>query len=263
MRKRLPKRFALPGAVSKKFYAPASPDRNFIRRAGREPLMQRFIFLLISLLALSAFTTLTASAQDFAATSHVKRLAPFQSSDTEEGSRVRITSDSSLDDYRVFESAGRFHILIPQADSSAANNGLRGRGFADVKVEREGSNLDISFLLRAGATASVVQRFNRLDVNFTFPVDAAAKMVKVTADRVASVQTAAGELSGRERSSALVENASLAAQPVPTPEPKSTSTKSAGDSKSNGSKSSTSSAGGKAGGLVLPAEKANPIRIPR
>ena len=224
--------------------------------------MQRLLFILTILFSLIILINPATNAQSFATAARVKRVAPLQSFNTPEGSRVRITSDSQLDDYKVFESAGRFHVVIPQSDLSAANDRLQGRGFADVRVERRGSDLDISFLLPPGALATVAQKFNRLDVNFAFTGDDAARIVKVAAEKVASTKAPASELSSDAASSALGEQASLPAKPVPTPEPKSSSTKAASDPKSSDSKTATSAPGGKAG-FVIPAEKANPVRIPK
>jgi len=261
MRNGLPLRFALPGAVSQKTPAPVSMDLESIRQTGHQYLTQRLLFILTALLALISFSIPAANAQSFTTTARVKRVAPFQSFDTEEGSRVRITSDSSLDDYKVFESAGRFHILIPQADASETDS-LQGRAFVDMKVERDGSDLDISFLLQPGAKATVAQKFNRLDVTFTFSPDAAAKIVLVAAERVTSTQAPPSELSSNTL--ARNENASLSATPIPTPDPKSSSKKNEKDAKSSDSKSTTvTSQPVSKPGIVLPAEKAAPVRIPK
>src|SRR5947209_7014634 len=103
MRNGLLLRFALPGAVSQKISASVSLDLKLIRRAQHQHLMQHLFFILMTLFALISFTNPVAQAQSFATTARVKRLAPFQSFDTEEGSKLRITSDSSLDYYKVFE----------------------------------------------------------------------------------------------------------------------------------------------------------------
>lgn len=95
--------------------------------------------------------------------SHV---ATLRSSDSPEGSRVALSSDQSLNDYEAYRRGDRFYIKIPAADVPRAE-ALRGRGFADVKVQRSGDYTIISFRLPPGASARVEQHSNRLEVVFT------------------------------------------------------------------------------------------------
>src|ERR1700716_3917820 len=95
-------------------------------------------------------------------------VATLHSSDSSEGSRVALSSDQSLNDYEAYRRGDRFYIKIPAADVPRAE-ALRGRGFADVKVQRSGDSTVISFRLQPGATARVEQRSNRLEVVFTVP----------------------------------------------------------------------------------------------
>jgi hypothetical protein len=93
-------------------------------------------------------------------------VATLRSSDSSEGSRVALSSDQSLNDYEAYRRGDRFYIKIPATDVPRAE-ALRGRGFADVKVQRSGDSTIISFRLPPGASAHVEQRGNRLEVVFT------------------------------------------------------------------------------------------------
>jgi hypothetical protein len=95
--------------------------------------------------------------------SHV---ATLRSSDSPEGSRIALSSDQSLNDYEAYRRGDRFYIKIPAADVPRTD-ALRGRGFADVRVQRVGDSTIISFRLPPGATARVEQRSNRLEIVFT------------------------------------------------------------------------------------------------
>ena len=101
-----------------------------------------------------------------------KRLTPLRTSDTSDGSRVTITSDGELNDYSAYRSGDRFIVVVPQAEG-AGGGGVRGRGFEGAQVERRGKDLVYTFKLQPGATARVNQRFNRLDVQFSAPKEAA------------------------------------------------------------------------------------------
>ena len=91
-----------------------------------------------------------------------------RSSDSQEGSRVAITSDQPLTNYEAYRRGDRFYVKIPAADVPRAD-GLRGRGFADVNAQRTGDGTILSFRLQPGATAHVEQRANKLDVVVTVP----------------------------------------------------------------------------------------------
>ncbi len=93
-------------------------------------------------------------------------VATLRSSDSSEGSRVALSSDQSLNDYEAYRRGDRFYIKIPATDVPRAE-ALRGRGFADVRVQRSGDSTVISFRLPPGASAHVEQRGNRLEVVFT------------------------------------------------------------------------------------------------
>src|SRR5262245_35014984 len=78
-------------------------------------------------------------------------VATLRSSDSPEGSRVRITSRQSLNDYEAYRRGDRFYVKIPAAEVPRAET-LRGRGFTDVKVQRLGDSTIISFRLTPGGT---------------------------------------------------------------------------------------------------------------
>jgi hypothetical protein len=95
-------------------------------------------------------------------------VATLHSSDSSEGSRVAITSDQSLNNYEAYRRGDRFYVKIPGADVSRAES-ARGRGFADVKSQRNGDSTVLSFRLEPGASAHVEQRGNKLDVVVSVP----------------------------------------------------------------------------------------------
>jgi hypothetical protein len=95
-------------------------------------------------------------------------VATVHSTDSSEGSRVAITSDQSLNNYEAYRRGDRFYVKIPAADVSRAES-ARGRGFADVKSQRNGDNTVLSFRLQPGASAHVEQRGNKLDVVVSVP----------------------------------------------------------------------------------------------
>jgi HEAT repeats len=97
-----------------------------------------------------------------------QHVATLRSSDSQEGSRVAINSDQSLNNYEAYRRGDRFYVKIPAADVPRAE-AVRGRGFADVTAQRNGDSTVLSFRLQPGATAHVEQRANKLDVVVTVP----------------------------------------------------------------------------------------------
>lgn len=97
-----------------------------------------------------------------------QHVATLRSTDSPEGSRVTISSDQSLSDYEAYRRGDRFYVKIPAADVPRAE-AMRGRGFADVKVQGNADSTVVSFRLQPGATAHVEQRSNKLDVVFGAP----------------------------------------------------------------------------------------------
>lgn len=103
-----------------------------------------------------------------------KNIASVRNTDTTNGSRVSITSDAPLNDYAAYWSGNRYYVVIPDADLVtrdllALQNSLRGQGFQEVRIEKKGRDLVLSFSLKPGIRARVEQKFNRLDVLFTAP----------------------------------------------------------------------------------------------
>ena len=96
------------------------------------------------------------------------RVATLRSSDSNDGSRVALTSDQSLNDYEAYRRGDRFYVRIPAAEVPRPE-AVRGRAFGDVKVQRGARDTVVSFRLQPGATARVEQRGNKLDVVFTMP----------------------------------------------------------------------------------------------
>lgn len=95
-----------------------------------------------------------------------KRLVALRRNETTEGARWTLMSDTPLGDYRSFADGERVCVLIPQAAFVKARAEESGRGFADLRVEQREENVMLSFRLQQGATVSVNQNFNRLDVTF-------------------------------------------------------------------------------------------------
>src|ERR1043165_3858069 len=95
-----------------------------------------------------------------------KRIVMLRHNETAEGSRCTITSDSLLDDYSSYVEGERFLVRLPQAQLLRAHNDPKGRGFADMRVEENEEEVLISFRLQPGASVSVNQSFNRLEINF-------------------------------------------------------------------------------------------------
>jgi hypothetical protein len=208
----------------------------------------------IALIAFIIFAGIAASAQSLtqqvssvagdafagATGSPMKRLATIRSNDVPEGSRIILTSDATLADCQSYTEAGRFHLLIPHAIEPQAQGDLRGRGFTDVRIERRGEDVLLSFNLEAGAQVSVSQRFNRLEVTF---ITATASSANRDGNQIGTTS-----------------------QPTPSPSPTPSPTETQPPPTSTNSPAQTSKAPTTAAtikGVAIPPEKLNPIRIPR
>jgi hypothetical protein len=134
-----------------------------------------------------------ASLSMHASVAGTKRIAQPLSADVPEGSRVTIISDAPLNDYQAYRSGESFYVRLPHAEAGfLQSDSLRGRGFDSPQIERRGDDLLFSFHLQAGASARVIQKFNRLYVFFTVPDDAAsASVAQVPAQVSLSTTTAA------------------------------------------------------------------------
>ena len=103
-----------------------------------------------------------------------KSIVSVRGFDSTDSSRVTILSDVPLNDYAAYWTGDRYYILIPNADIIARDvqsvqSSVRGRGFQDVRIEKKGGDLVISFRMLPGMRARPEQKFNRLDVVFTPP----------------------------------------------------------------------------------------------
>ncbi|MDT5122319.1 MAG: hypothetical protein QOC96_1801 [Acidobacteriota bacterium] len=242
-----------PGTFIQKLLEPLAASATAETRSPRKHFAPHLFAILLAALICVA----SGQAQSFAPT-RLRHLATLRASDLPDGSRVTIASDSALDDYRTYRDADRFHILIPQAEFSTAINALHGRGFTAIQSERRGPDLDLSFVLQPGVTASVTQKFNRLDVTFNLPSNAAASVANIATD-AASSQFPASEPAPSSVALAQGERVSLPAMPSATPDSSPSSSSSKKDKKP--SKANAPDAGQPA--IVLPPEKANAVRIPR
>lgn len=118
--------------------------------------------------AVAAQSRIVPPAQNNSNSGKRSHVATVRSSDSPDGSRVAINSDQSLNNYEAYRRGDRFYVKIPAAEVPRAE-AVRGRGFADVKAQRQGDSTVVSFRLQPGATAHVEQRANKLDVVVTVP----------------------------------------------------------------------------------------------
>ncbi|HYY94756.1 MAG TPA: HEAT repeat domain-containing protein [Pyrinomonadaceae bacterium] len=86
-------------------------------------------------------------------------------SDTPTGSRMTVTSDNPLNDYRAYRSGDRFYVELPNANADTSAR-ASGHGFSDMQVQRRGKSVVLSYRIQPGAKPHVEQRFNRLEVVF-------------------------------------------------------------------------------------------------
>jgi hypothetical protein len=220
----------------------------------------------LSALALSLTTALSsgvASAQEVAAArtpaasrttagggARLLKRMTLSTSETAEGSRVRIISDASLEGYRTYAEGGRFFVLVPEADAAVlAPGGTRARGFTRVEAGQSGDDALIAFTPAPGVAPRVRASFNRLEILFV---------------------TQAGQQSGGGEASA-------SASPTPTPAVPANAAASSSDGKAAapGAKAEATTApagGGQAAGVVgkaarlaalLTPEKVQPARLVR
>ena len=141
----------------------AEPDRASLYAPARKSAGRlRACLLIVSLLS----PTLAADAASTDAPQR-RRVVVLRRSETEDGARFTLTSDSPLDDYRSYAEGERLVVLVPRAALSSTRGELNHpRGFADLRVEEREAGLVISFRLQTGSTVAVSQNFNRLEVLF-------------------------------------------------------------------------------------------------
>src|SRR4030095_7602063 len=86
--------------------------------------------LLLAFLVFAAQNSTSTTAQQKNSNSGKRPQATtLRSSDSQEGSRVALTSDPSLTNYEAYRRGDRFYVKIPAADVPRAE-AVRGRGFA-------------------------------------------------------------------------------------------------------------------------------------
>src|SRR5215213_9230660 len=132
----------------------AALDTPTRKSTGRPSLLT--ISLLLLALAASAKGPRAAAATGDAP--QRKRVVVLRRSETVDGARFTLTSDSVLDDYRSYAEGDRLVVLIPRAGLSSTRGQLNhARGFTDLRVEEREADLLISFRLQTGATIAVNQ----------------------------------------------------------------------------------------------------------
>lgn len=119
--------------------------------------------LALSILALQA-ASISAHAQSLQA---ARTITLLRGSDTATGSVVTITADAPLADYASYRSEDRFFVVVRSADVARVDANLSGRGFDDAQFEKRENDAVISFRIKPGTIARVVQKFNRLEVTFS------------------------------------------------------------------------------------------------
>jgi hypothetical protein len=99
-------------------------------------------------------------------TNQQRRILAFRRSETPDGVRLTLTSDTPLDDYRSYVEGERFFVHIPQAALAIKQQNPQGRGFADLRIEQREDAIVISFRLQPGASVNIKQLFHQLHVIF-------------------------------------------------------------------------------------------------
>src|SRR5215207_1088813 len=95
-----------------------------------------------------------------------KRISFGRNIETSAGSRQTIRSEASLNDYSAYRVGDRYYVILPQASAGGDVRLPGGRAYTEMRAQRRGADVLISYLLRPGFSARVEQRFGRLDVVF-------------------------------------------------------------------------------------------------
>jgi len=85
---------------------------------------------------------------------------------TSSDDRVSIETSSRISNYFMYFRAGRFYLVLPRTTLQVFQDALQGQAFSDAVVEKRGSDLLLSFALRPGTSARVVERSGGLDLVF-------------------------------------------------------------------------------------------------
>ena len=80
--------------------------------------------------------------------------------------RVSIVTSSRVNNYSMYFRAGRFYLVLPRTTLQVFQDALRGQTFSDAVVEKRGSDLLLSFALRSGTSARVVETSGGLELVF-------------------------------------------------------------------------------------------------
>ena len=190
----------------------------------------------------------TTAASDLLA-KRLKRLTAPRSYETAEGSRVTISSDAPLNDYTAHRSDDRFHVVIPQASLTDTQIKISGRGFTDAQIEQRGSDVVLSFRLQPGATARVDQKFNRLEIIFNAPSRA---IISVSSDVELPVSASPNATTEESKTPGITPLQDLGPAPAVT-----------ASAATSAAASTSAQVFGPKAALMLPPEKARPVRVPR
>jgi hypothetical protein len=189
-----------------------------------------------------------------------KRLMSVRSSVVAAGSRVTVVSDLPLSDYSAYRNGERFFVVIPYATAEHLQSELSGPGFTDAQVLQRGDECVLSFLLETGASASVSQKFNRLNITFLAQGEARISVGSESSSPSPTPVPSPSSASPNE-SSAPANNAPAAITADPTGMPPNGGVAPANDAANSVTEVTKLPLGQAA--LVLPPEKANPVRVPR
>lgn len=148
-----------------------------------------------------------------------KNATTLRSSETPKGSRLALRSNGLLNDYSAYRLGNRFYVVIPRTEAPAATLSppASGRGFDDMKVQKRGSDLVLSFRLQPGTSARVAQKYNKLDVLFETTVPPPSTSNNNKAVAVESKPANTNSATEREATAAS-ENARAAATSTPEKE---------------------------------------------
>lgn len=97
-----------------------------------------------------------------------RNIVSLRNTETSNGTRLTISADIPIYDYRTYLSNGRFYLVIPRANL-LKQDALSGNSFTEAKIERVGADLVLIFVLKNGTRVSVEEKFNRLNLVFISP----------------------------------------------------------------------------------------------
>lgn len=83
------------------------------------------------------------------------------------GERISIKASTRVSNYLMYFRAGRFYLALPRTTLQVFQDELQGLAFSDAVVEKRGSDVLLSFVLRPGTRPKVVERPDGLDLVFS------------------------------------------------------------------------------------------------